>query len=59
MTILISLLTKRTKSDEELRGLVYSLTERHDEEHLPWYKRPIYLGAMILLAVTALNLAFL
>ncbi|MBA4071324.1 MAG: Na+/galactose cotransporter [Gemmatimonas sp.] len=59
VTILISLLTKRTKSDEELRGLVYSLTERHDEGHLPWYKRPIYLGAMILLAVTVLNLAFL
>jgi SSS family solute:Na+ symporter len=59
VTILISLVTKRLKSDEELRGLVYSLTERHDEGHLPWYKRPIYLGALILLAVTALNLAFL
>jgi SSS family solute:Na+ symporter len=59
VTILISVLTKRTKSDEELRGLVYSLTERHDEGHLPWFKRPIYLGALILLAVTALNLAFL
>ncbi len=59
VTIVISLLTKRLKSDEELRGLVYSLTERHDEGHLPWYKRPIYLGALILLAVTALNLAFL
>jgi SSS family solute:Na+ symporter len=59
VTILISLLTKRTKSDEELRGLVYSLTERHDEGHLPWYQRPIYLGAMILVAVTVLNLAFL
>ncbi len=58
VTILISLLTRRTKSDEELRGLVYSLTERHSESHLAWYQRPAYLGVLILLAVTALNLVF-
>jgi SSS family solute:Na+ symporter len=59
VTVLISVLTARTKSDDDLRGLVYSLTERHHEGHLPWYKRPVYLGVMILVAVTLLNLAFL
>jgi len=58
VTIIISLLTRRTKTDEELRGLVYSLTTRHPEGHLPWYQRPIYLGAVILVAVTVLNLIF-
>ncbi len=58
VTILISMLTRRTKTDEELRGLVYGLTERHAEGHLKWYQRPIYLGALILLAVTILNVIF-
>ena len=58
VTIIISLLTRRTKTDEELRGLVYSLTTRHPEGHLAWYQRPIYLGAVILVAVTVLNLIF-
>ena len=58
VTIIISMLTRRTKTDEELRGLVYSLTTRHPEGHLPWYQRPIYLGAVILVAVTVLNLIF-
>ena len=31
-TIVISLLTKRTKTDEELKGLVYSLTPRPKED---------------------------
>ena len=58
VTILISLLTCRTKTDAQLRGLVYSLTERHDEGHLPWYQRPVYLGALILAAALLLNLLF-
>lgn len=58
LTILISLLTRRTKTDEELRGLVYSLTERHAEGHLPWYRRPAYLGLVILAGAVVLNLIF-
>jgi SSS family solute:Na+ symporter len=58
VTILVSLLTRRTKDDEDLRGLVYSLTERHDERHLAWYRRPIYLGALILAGAFLLNILF-
>jgi len=58
ITILISVLTRRTKSDDELRGLVFSLTERKKTAHLPWYKRPALLGAIILAAAVALNIIF-
>src|SRR2546426_4358975 len=39
VTILVSLVT-RPRADQELVGLVYSLTERPKEDRLPWYQRP-------------------
>ena len=57
-TILISLLTRQKKSDEELTGLVYSLTPRQREEHLPWWKTPEGLGALVLVLAIALNVVF-
>ena len=57
-TLLISLVTKRTKTDEELRGLVHSLTPRVQEGHMPWYKRPVTLAVGILVASTILNIIF-
>jgi SSS family solute:Na+ symporter len=58
VTILISVLTKRTKSDEDLKGLVFSLTPRSSDRHLPWYKRPVALGAVILAFAVVLNIIF-
>jgi len=58
VTILVSLLTKRAKTDKELKGLVYSLTERHSDANLAWYKRPAILGAVILGCAVVLNLIF-
>jgi SSS family solute:Na+ symporter len=52
LTIVISLVTK-PHQEEDLKGLVYSLTDRPKEEHLSWYKRPVTL-AIIVLAVTGL-----
>ena len=57
-TIVVSLLTKRTKTDEELRGLVYSLTPRIEEGYLPWYKRPVTLGIAVLAVSAVLNVIF-
>ncbi len=57
ITILISLATKPRK-EEELKGLVYSLTERPSEGHLPFYKRPLALGLLVLALVLVLNLIF-
>ncbi|MEJ1971026.1 MAG: hypothetical protein WDM96_00395 [Lacunisphaera sp.] len=58
-TFLISLATKPNRTDDELRGLVYSLTERQrDGDDLPWYARPSALGAIVLVAALILNIVF-
>jgi solute:Na+ symporter, SSS family len=57
VTILISLLT-RARDEKELVGLVYSMTERPSEEHLPWYKRPAALGLAVIVLTLMLNLIF-
>jgi solute:Na+ symporter, SSS family len=57
VTILVSLVTK-ARPDEELKGLVYSLTERPKDEGLSWYKRPAVLGAIVLGLTVALNIIF-
>lgn len=57
VTIAISLVT-RPRPDKELVGLVYSLTERPSEEHLPWYKRPAPLAIAVIVCTVLLNLVF-
>jgi len=58
LTIGTSLVTRRTKTDQELNGLVYSLTPRPREQGGAWYTRPAWLGALVLAATVALNLLF-
>jgi solute:Na+ symporter, SSS family len=58
VTVLVSLATERAKSDDDLRGLVYSLTPRPKEAHLPWWQTPEGMGAAVLLLAIALNLIF-
>ena len=58
MTIVISLATPKTKTDEELKGLVYSLTPRIKEHGIPWYKQPATLAVIVLIATVALNIIF-
>jgi len=57
-TLVISLVTTRNKTDEELVGLVYSLTPRLKEDYLPWYKRPVILAVLVLVVSTILNVIF-
>jgi SSS family solute:Na+ symporter len=57
VTILVSVFT-RPRPNDELRGLVYSLTERIKEHHLPWYKRPATLAIAMLAALVVLNIIF-
>jgi SSS family solute:Na+ symporter len=57
-TIVISLLTRSRKTDEELTGLVYSLTPREPDHQLPWYKRPATLGVIVLGFTAVLNVIF-
>jgi SSS family solute:Na+ symporter len=58
LTILISLATRPTKTDADLRGLVYSLTPRAHDERGPWYLRPAALGVVVLAATLVLNIVF-
>ncbi|MDR3711097.1 MAG: sodium:solute symporter family protein [Capsulimonadaceae bacterium] len=58
VTIIISSLTKRTKSDEELTGLVYSLTPKPEETEKVWYKQPVVLGIIVLMGAVILNVLF-
>jgi SSS family solute:Na+ symporter len=48
----------KPREQEELRGLVYSLTEKPSEEHLAWYKRPVTLAAVVLFLTLLLNIIF-
>jgi solute:Na+ symporter, SSS family len=56
-TIIVSLFTK-PKPDDELRGLVYSLTPRQPVLQQPWYLRVGPLGMILLIITVILNLIF-
>src|SRR4051812_20770629 len=56
-TILVSLATK-PKPEEELKGLVYSLTERKSIAKTRWYLNPVTIGVILLLATILLNIIF-
>jgi SSS family solute:Na+ symporter len=60
LTIVFSLVTRRKKSDEDLRGLVYSLTPHlaQGEESLRWYEKPLTLAGFVLVVTVALNVIF-
>ena len=57
VTIVVSLMT-RARDPEELRGLVYSMTPKPRDEHLPLLARPWVLGAAVLALTLVLNLVF-
>jgi SSS family solute:Na+ symporter len=58
VTLLISLATARTKSDADLKGLVYSLTPKIVDNDQPWYKRPAIVGIVLLVVCAILNFIF-
>jgi len=57
VAIVVSLLTK-PKPDEELVGLVRSMTKMPSHAHLPWWKRPEALAAAVLVGAIGLNIFF-
>jgi SSS family solute:Na+ symporter len=58
VTILISSVTRRQKTDEELKGLVYSLTPRIKDHDVPWHRQPAMLGLIVMAAAVLLNIIF-
>ncbi len=57
VTIIVSLAT-RARAESELKGLVYSLTERHHDDSGAWYTRPVPLGIGVLILTLILNIIF-
>src|SRR5215469_3376196 len=57
VTVLVTMVTK-PRPDEELRGLVYALTEVAHEEHTSWFHRPAVWGAAALLVLVVLQIIF-
>lgn len=57
MTALISTFT-RPKEESSLAGLVYSLTPRQKDAAKKWYRNPLVLGIIVLLATLVLNIIF-
>ena len=57
VTIAVSLITK-PRPEQELVGLVYSLTPKPVETHLSWYQKPATLAVAVLAILVVLNLVF-
>ena len=57
VTVLVTLFTK-PKPDEELRGLVYSLTDVAHEEHTSFWHRPVIWGFAALALLVILQIIF-
>jgi len=58
VAIAVSLLTRQRKPNEELVGLVYSLTPRTAATNAQWYERPAVLALLVAVMGTVLSLAF-
>jgi SSS family solute:Na+ symporter len=58
-TLFISLATAPNRTEDQLRGLVYSLTEKQtDVPGSAWYARPMPLALVVLAATLVLNIIF-
>ena len=57
VTALISFVTK-PKPENELVGLVYSLTPRQRDKNRIWYKNPIWLAVIVVLITLFFNILF-
>jgi SSS family solute:Na+ symporter len=57
VTLAVSIVT-RQRDEKELVGLVYSLTPKPEEKHLPLWKRPMTLAVAVLVMAVILNLIF-
>ncbi|WP_341840699.1 sodium:solute symporter family protein [Chitinophaga caseinilytica] len=57
VTVAVSMFTK-ARPDDDLKGLVYSLTEKTPDTAKRWYQNPMWLGAVVLAFTLVLNIIF-
>jgi SSS family solute:Na+ symporter len=58
LTAGISMVTPRTKTNDDLKGLVYSLTPKLKDEEKNFLLRPAVLGTILFVCCIVLNLIF-
>jgi len=58
LTIIISLATRPNKTEDELKGLVYSLTPRIVEQETVWYRKPVVLATIVGVIAVVLSIIF-
>jgi SSS family solute:Na+ symporter len=58
LTVVISLLSRRDKTDSDLNGLVYSMTPRLDDSGVLWYQRPWFLALIVGIIMVVLSILF-
>jgi len=58
ITVGLTLLTRQKKTNQQLRGLVYSLTPHEVDTDLPWHKRPLTLAIFIIAILVVLSIIF-
>jgi SSS family solute:Na+ symporter len=58
VTIVVSLATKRNKTDAELKGLVYSLTPKVVDDSKHWYQTPTFMAIIVGIIAIVLSIIF-
>ena len=59
VTVGLTFVTRQTRSEDDLRGLVYSLTPRElSDKHLPWHERPAGLAILVFVICLILTIIF-
>ncbi len=58
VTLVVTMLTRKLKTDEQLKGLVYSLTPKVIDEARFWYQKPGFMALVVGVIALALSIIF-
>ena len=58
LTVIISIFTRQLKTEDQLKGLVYSLTPKEMEEGQKWYEKPVSLAIIVGIIAIILSIMF-
>ena len=58
LSFVITMLTRRIKSNAELKGLVYSLTPKIRDTSLSWYQKPEFLAVVVGIIALVLSIIY-
>ena len=58
ITLVVTMLTRKIKTDDQLRGLVYSLTPKVVDDSKHWYQRPGFMAVVVAIIALALSIIF-